>query len=1027
MKKFIIIMIALLLSCKLYSQQNDFVQLDGKKFMLNCEEFYPKVMNFRFGVDSSILTGKLYITPYSLYRNGGLGIYDSCNAPYINPPLECRTRLKAQLQMVKDLGFNAIRLCGLEITTHRKMGDPRLFMHVPMPVEGGCVPKLLDTNDYNAYFAVIDSVLVVAEEVGLKVIYLVLGGGGVGERNEDNIEQLSYYLERAAIHFKNNTTLMAYDLYNEPSQVSEPVSKDTAYSIIHQFYRSIRDKAPNQLVTIGLQGYGDIYRWDPGILPVDFVSFHFYQYPSPTFAEIAPYFKWMGDNISKPWIIGETGYPSDSLYHINLLTGDTTFRYLYPQTLAFADTIKKCNTISGSSGFSWWMYQDGCLESGANLQTENYFGIMNRTDDWKQYPHYTQTSDPNLPRVDGCRKFPNTLFTSYNPGYAASTAPKPVNYYNFWNKQYLVCKGTVSGSNGKIKDAVVTGYIFYEPNNTDMDNPSMVYDVEFTFTNDTGYFELKSNKPQFNKVTGVDICYPSKEKFDFWPLGGFDTISPTLENFSIPNGGFTGEFNDFVVRRGDTLVWDNPMSIPGDIRILGGGQLTVKNTVFFNSGKKIIVTATGKLIVDGGKLTSGCDDTLWGGVELKNDCNQPQTKDYQGYIQLKDSATIENAEIGIYCKQSECTPADIEYDLFSGGVIEADTAFFINNLIGIKIDPFRPNTTYNSTIKNCQFLSDRNSASVSYVAPIHIKLNEIKGIAIYANLFSGNDNGSRTISGTGIEALDATFKFNNIWSTTKPNEFSDLTYGIKCMNSSGVYNPEISLTNFNNCLRAIYLSGVTDAKVLGDTINYKSQSTTSEAYGIYLDNCDGYYVEGNILSASDDNNKPEFGIIINNSGGNANKIYRNTFTKINFPLNAQNVNRNSGGGNGLELLCNNIIDCNTNDIIVTYESSNQNNGIKMNQGNYTDPMIPAGNLFTKGGKMYINYTNSSLNQVHYARYSQTGIVYYEGIPHYVTPKVTSTVTNHNTLIPWDSTSWVDNDCKDSTGLQGGNKFLTTQD
>jgi hypothetical protein len=192
-----------------------------------------------------------------------------------------------------------------------------------------------------------------------------------------------------------------------------------------------------------------------------------------------------------------------------------------------------------------------------------------------------------------------------------------------------------------------------------------------------------------------------------------------------------------------------------------------------------------------------------------------------------------------------------------------------------------------------------------------------------------------------------------------------------------------------------------------------------------LDNCDGYHVEGNILGSSSSNSAeyPENGIIINNSGGNANQIYRNTFTEIQTPINAQNINRGSGGTTGLQLLCNNIIECTVNDIVVTYEVSDTCNGIKRDQGGYQFPNIwPAGNLFTKGGKMYKNYTNSSSNLIYYAHYDND-LITYQSIQHYLIPRLAqnSYIYNQNTGITWDSTRWTGTDCIDFTGLSGDGK------
>ena len=261
-----------------------------------------------------------------------------------------------------------------------------------------------------------------------------------------------------------------------------------------------------------------------------------------------------------------------------------------------------------------------------------------------------------------------------------------------------------------------------------------------------------------------------------------------------------------------------------------------------------------------------------------------------------------------------------------------------------------------------------------------------------------------------------------------------MSYGIACYNTSTLAKPEISLSAFNDCWRAIYLSTVADAKVINNTINYKSQSTDplAKAYGIYLDNCNGYQVEGNMLSVSDKNAMPENGIVVNNSGTTTNRIYRNTFTKIQTPIAAQNVNRNTGGSIGLQLLCNNINECLVNDMVVTYDDNNPNLnypylcGIKMDQGSYSpiNP-IPAGNLFTKGGKDYKNYTNTTPNMVYYARYSND-LITYNYKDYYLIPRIVAInpkISNQNTNKVWNAPDWETIDCPNNTANAGGGKSL----
>jgi hypothetical protein len=473
-------------------------------------------------------------------------------------------------------------------------------------------------------------------------------------------------------------------------------------------------------------------------------------------------------------------------------------------------------------------------------------------------------------------------------------------------------------------------------------------------------------------------------------------------------------------------TWDKDKRLSSDVIITDGATLTIESRVSIPTDAKIIVEPGSKLLVDGGILTNACNDGLWGGIEVQGDPNQMQDDpDYQGYVELKNSAIIENANIGIHCVLNAYTPGDDPVTLYaSGGIINTDGVTFRNNKTAIQIEPYKPGYTYNSIIANSTF-EYPNEIGPSTEWPLYyIKLNSVKGVNIFGNTFTGGNSSNFGSRGTGIEALDATINLNPEGDEPDPNTFADLTYGIRCLNTNSSINPEISLSTFTNCWRSIYLSGVTDAHVLVNDIDFKSLSSTAglEAYGIYLDNCTDYWVEGNIMTGS--NPYPENGLVINNSGSNYNRIYRNTFENIQVPINAQNINRNSWMNTGLEILCNTITNCTVNDIVVTKDPNHPVPyacGIKQDQGSY-NPFFPrpAGNLFTYATD-YINYTNSTPNIVYYAHYYQDGEIQYQNISHYVTPKLndmSALVQNQNTNIPWSTSRWENTDCYHTPGLPG---------
>ena len=114
-----------------------------------------------------------------------------------------------------------------------------------------------------------------ANNAGLKVILLT---GKAGNTTTTFHDLYGDYLGRLAKKLKNNTTLMAYDLYNEPANMS--LSKEIICNSVNNWYTIIKTNDPNHMVTIGLQNALDVFSWDPGLLSVDFLSFHLYPFPS---------------------------------------------------------------------------------------------------------------------------------------------------------------------------------------------------------------------------------------------------------------------------------------------------------------------------------------------------------------------------------------------------------------------------------------------------------------------------------------------------------------------------------------------------------------------------------------------------------------------------------------------------------------------------------------------------------------------------------------------------------------------------
>ncbi|MBP5497444.1 MAG: hypothetical protein J6X98_09790, partial [Bacteroidales bacterium] len=89
---------------------------------------------------------------------------------------------------------------------------------------------------------------------------------------------------------------------------------------------------------------------------------------------------------------------------------------------------------------------------------------------------------------------------------------------------------------------------------------------------------------------------------------------------------------------------------------------------------KIIVRPGGKLVVDGGTLTSACSGELWQGIEVVGDRTKHQLAQYQGIVELRNGATIENA----HCAIRTGLAGGAGYAT-AGGIIRAEDAHFVNN------------------------------------------------------------------------------------------------------------------------------------------------------------------------------------------------------------------------------------------------------------------------------------------------------------------------------------------------------------
>ncbi len=200
-------------------------------------------------------------------------------------------------------------------------------------------------------------------------------------------------------------------------------------------------------------------------------------------------------------------------------------------------------------------------------------------------------------------------------------------------------------------------------------------------------------------------------------------------------GGYAQICNDDI-HITDNITWGANKLIKKHLEIDSGAVLTITCTIHCTDSARLIVRPGGKLVVDGGTLTSACPGELWQGIEVVGDRTKRQLAQYQGTVELRNGATIENAHCGIHTGYH----GDAAYAT-TGGIIKADSAFFINNRWAaafLSYDNTMPNGSTIDNVShftNCEFIVDNNNlfaqnncAFIDHVTMWKVKGGEVQGL-----------------------------------------------------------------------------------------------------------------------------------------------------------------------------------------------------------------------------------------------------------------------------------------------------------
>jgi subtilisin family serine protease len=376
-------------------------------------------------------------------------------------------------------------------------------------------------------------------------------------------------------------------------------------------------------------------------------------------------------------------------------------------------------------------------------------------------------------------------------------------------------------------------------------------------------------------------------------------------------------------------TWSTNSYRGGDIVIDSLSTLTITGTLHCSSSARIIVKPGGKLVVDGGTLTSACAGEMWQGVYVEGHRDQPQTAANQGTVQLINGAVVENAFRGIR------TSAPGSGWNTTGGIITADSATFRNCAKAVEYLSYAGTNYAGQVVDNkgsftgCTFTVDDNNLFAANGTDLlaHVSLWDVKGVEFTHCRFEDARTGNHSRK-SAISALDAGFEMKTGCSYNVPrpecdcppassthSSFAGFGTAIDAGTSGSPYGIVIDGAQFSDNIIGVRIGGSSHATVTRCQFDL-GETSVRAVIGLSLNGCTGYLVEENTFTR--DASAPSgsrYGIRVNNSGTDANGLYRNTFERLSHGIYVTGTNGDGNSNTGLQMTCNGFTS-NTYDIYV---------------------------------------------------------------------------------------------------------------
>lgn len=392
--------------------------------------------------------------------------------------------------------------------------------------------------------------------------------------------------------------------------------------------------------------------------------------------------------------------------------------------------------------------------------------------------------------------------------------------------------------------------------------------------------------------------------------------------------------------------------------------LTLSGKIVVYGNQKIIVKPRGKLIIDGGTITTECGD-FWQGIEVWGNSALAQKQTIQGTLILKNGATIENAKeaIGVW-KADDWNSG--------GGIIDASNSFFKNNWRSVGYMPYHSYNNTGAEIKNkgkfinCEFTWDDNfynDKAEAGITMFHVNGVIINGCDFIDNRLSSTLLGNRAY---GIYTIDAGYKvlgkyLRDYISEDQDEYYSEVNYdvchfknlqnGVYAMNSNSQSSITVDHCKFEDMVNGVVVRAMDNAVITRNKFDFTNNHSAllSAMVGVGLVSSTGFMVEGNRF-LNQVTTTGTAGCLVYDAGVSQNQVYKNIYSNLYSGNYAYGQNSNDLGSftqtSGLQFLCNNYSNAKQYDLHVyalPNASFGDGQGIRLRQGMYDEP---AGNVFS---------------------------------------------------------------------------------